>query len=275
MKEDWEAAQGDEARARRVRDFNDLQDENAGRDTGKQLRFTPPESSPQGLAARRDKDRLFWNAQAELSLRIARLRERLDELDRAAERALRRADERLRETQEQLDRARANAATDEHGNRVYFTRDGKRAFYEDGSELTAQQRAAIHAHEGATTWEEQTAADAARLAARDKRDAVQDYRDRLSDARQRIDDGEPLDEQALDDLEARLDAMPDEVRAELESPGPGARRTVSAAATSVPDSKHTGAPPLNASFEAAIAALPSSSPGERAPPVHPLKPEGP
>lgn len=130
-----------------TRDFRDLQDELAGRETGRLRRFGHERGEEPDL---RDRKRRQENEAARLALDIQRLQ----------------IEERLREM-------RDRASHDALGRAVFRAADG-RAYYEDGTELTPEEIDAIEWIEGAPTWEEYRDAAAA-LRAANRRTAAEEY----------------------------------------------------------------------------------------------------
>src|SRR5262245_55622809 len=126
------------ARLKRLQDFNDLQAENAGLNTGKMLRFTSRDQTPQAKAHR---ERQGWTDLLTMQITSERMRERLAELDRASFRALKAAERRAAETCRDLEDIQGRATIDDQGRRIYLTQDRERAFYENGVQLSPDQKA--------------------------------------------------------------------------------------------------------------------------------------
>jgi hypothetical protein len=199
------------AREKRLRDFNDLQDENAGRETGRARRFT--KDSAAALHVRADSDP--WTMALMIEIELLNFYARLDELDRASLRALEAAQRRAREERERLERLRERAATID-GQRAYLTEDGSRAFFENGQELSPRQRETTRWRGGAPSWEQhQDAHRRLEDAVQEERD-IRRYRERIDDARIRLEDGDsPLSADDIAGLEESLEQMPESVRRQL------------------------------------------------------------
>lgn len=233
----------DEQRAKRLKDFNDLQDENAGRDTGKIRRFSSEDRSPVAVAARQSKDRYAWTEFISLQMRLEHIRDRMNELDRASLQAYRLAERKAQEAQDSLDDIQRRATVDEQGRRIYRTEDGQRAFYENGQQLTAAEKDKAKWREGSPSWEQhQDASKRAEEAIRE-RDAIKEYREMLEKNRDRTDD--------LDGLEKDLENMPQGVRDQLEKTG-----AHKSAAHEYMNDRPLSAPDLTAEF-AAVKDMPS------------------
>jgi hypothetical protein len=149
--------------------------------------------------------------------RVRALYDRLEELDRASARAMIEADRRVQETERALEELRRRAALDEHGRRVYRTADGKRAFREDGTELTQQQMDAVDWKGGEPTWEEHQKPRHQVDAAIEEREQIGEFRDRIDTQRRRIDNGGDLSADELAAFEEELEDMPDAVRAQVDN----------------------------------------------------------
>lgn len=116
---------------RERRDFADAQDEAAGRDNGKMRRFRPddPDIDPK-TGQKKDKDDEFTRAITAAALATA---------------------QRLRDLRDAANR-------DAWNRPVFRSVDGIHAFYEDGTELSGDEIAAVQWRPGAPAWEEYRAA---------------------------------------------------------------------------------------------------------------------
>lgn len=203
----------DKARGRRQRDFDDLENERAGRNNGRIKRFFP---APDGSAAEAGAKDAAGLAYVMVTLRQVelRLQEQIDEAALAAARALEEVRQRELAAQARLDEIRRTATRTEDGRTVYRTADGTRAFDEDGNELTPEDMAGIEWADGAATWEEyQTAVDDRAQALRDRQE-IEAYQDRLEQGRDRLERGEPLTAEEADSIRRDIEAMPESVRAQ-------------------------------------------------------------
>ena len=205
---------------RRQRDHDDLQNEIAGRETGRARRFLPEDArSVEG--ARKRRERLTAEAQLVLMLQDPVYRERyeataaaLSSLMQTTATVLARLEEQRVLAQAQVDDIRDKAARLPDGTRVYRDANGV-VRREDGSAVDESLAATI-------IWTGNEPSFEAFRAARDRLDKIQadldaviDYQnDVLGPARDRItdeDDPPSLDEldRILDDLDGK---MPDVVR---------------------------------------------------------------
>lgn len=229
----------DKQREKRQRDLDDAQNEAAGRDTGRIRRFLTEDRSPQAVAAR--KSQLLWNDLLMMTIQSERFRERLDELDRASEYALRVAERRAREAQDHLEQLQKRASTDDDGRRVYLTRDGRHAYDETGQRLTPEAQARVQWKRDAPTWEEYREGYRSSEKAVRELEEIKAYRERLQQGREKLNRGEDLD-----GLEKDLEKMPDGVRRQLEKSG----TQKSAAHEYLRDDPLPSAPDLSAAFAA-------------------------
>jgi len=113
----------------RTQDLADLQDELAGRNTGKQRRFIPRDQDDAELKAKRAEDEKFQTRMT------------------------------LAQAEEHLRKIREEASRDEFDRRVYMTRDGQHAFYENGVELSEDEKSNVQWKPGAPSWEDYQEAD--------------------------------------------------------------------------------------------------------------------
>jgi hypothetical protein len=211
------------AAARRQTDFDDLMLELSGFTRGGIARFLRPEQierirRERGLSAADTGPSHRERRYAELMADITR---RLAVINRALDRAMERARKRLQETRAVLDDIRARASVSEDGRRVYRTDDRRRAFYDDGTELTREEIAKVHWRDGAPTWEQRLAAGEA------VRHAKQDYEDlesckaRADLYRDRMASGDALSADDLLAMKTELDAMPEGLKAAFRGQRPG------------------------------------------------------
>lgn len=212
------------ARLRRITDFNDLQNENAGLDTGKRLRFTSLADTPQ---ARGDSDRRRWlylAATLTLEQRQQQIADYLADLDRASLRALQAAEHRATEAQERLLETQRRASVTAGGRRFYVTADGRHAYFEDRTELTAEQLAMARIESSDAKWETFEQWSETTKATSHELSVIRAHRERILDARDRVAKGEALSAEDIDRLEVDLadldDTMPESVRDALEDSGP-------------------------------------------------------
>jgi len=150
--DDWYSQDEINARAKEQEreDFHDLQDEIAGRDTGKMARFTSEEDRAERGGQEPDSKK---QSHTDLSLQIlmedAAYRSAYDDTLRALQEAEHSAQAAIDETQNQLftnDRElteiQSRASTLPDGTRVYRDKDGN-VFDEDGAQIDASEAEAV------------------------------------------------------------------------------------------------------------------------------------
>lgn len=228
------------------RDFNDLNDELAGREnTGRVKRFLSPEARAEVQEEKR-RETEFHNLlqyllvnDAEYRALFQKVSDRVNEIEIAVARALREANERIAEMEE-------NAHTLD-GKKVFFSRDGKRAYNEDGEEISAADMARITRSDDAPTWEDYDAA-------KRERDDITRYQDDvLNPIKERINDKEnPVPK---DELEGMLDdlvgSIPKTVHVESVHPDTKAKDIGDRSEKSASAEKYLNAPDVKTCFTAA------------------------
>src|SRR5271166_1618125 len=168
------------AAVRRQKDFDALMLELSGFTPGRIPRFLRPEQIERirraaGLgtgASLSDSGRRTIELMESVSQRLATI-------DRALERAMKRSRQRLQETQVLLEEIRARASVSEDGRRAYRTEDRRRAFYDDGQELTREEIAKVHWRHGAPSWEQRQAAGEAVRQAKQAHEDLEAYKARV------------------------------------------------------------------------------------------------
>lgn len=226
-------------------DFKDQQDELAGRENGRMKRFLSPEARPEVQEEKRREaayqsmlDYLLLN-DPEYRALYEKVRDRLDEIERAVAEALQEVNECITQMEE-------NAHT-LNGKKVFFSRDGKRAYTEDGEELSATDMARITRSEDAPTWEDYDAA-------KRERDDITRYQDDvLNPIKERINDKEnPVPK---DELEGMLDDLnkdvPKTVQLKSDRPDQTAKIDEHLSKHSVSTEKYLNAPDMKACFDTA------------------------
>lgn len=135
---------------RRARDFDDLQNELAGNETGRVARFLPPEAAGGNAAEKRRTERAEAHTRLQLLLMSNpeyaslyketgnRLRETQNELDRMRERA----QKLLEDEREAIDRIDARAARDTEGRPMFRDQNGA-VRYADGAPVPDDKADAI------------------------------------------------------------------------------------------------------------------------------------
>lgn len=195
-------------------DFDDLQNENAGWDTGRMARFLSADD-PRSDDAKRKKreqqaveDHRFLELMKDPEYRAlyAELGESLREAEQQTDQAIQAALSELAALEQDIADMEAVAAKDPDGNPVFRTRDG-RVVNANGEELPIEIVAGIVWPDDAPSGEDYFALKAQRNALAERLTALRGYQtDVLGGIRDRYDDTEnPMDKdglrQALDDIE--------------------------------------------------------------------------
>ncbi|MBP7339537.1 hypothetical protein [Niveispirillum sp.] len=188
-------------RVKRQQELDDFNDEVAGRDNGKMRK-----AGADGGSARPHNDILDVMDAMELAAMVwnetfDRITHQLDVLDEANRLALQEADDDLRRIEEE-------ATTLPDGRRVYLSRDGKHAYYEDGTLMSEEDKAAVQWRPNAADWE--TRQEAIR-----QREEIERYQQRIEAARQRLQGAKPgtMSQEELEKIEEDLQRdVPDSVR---------------------------------------------------------------
>lgn len=204
---------------KRKTDFDDLQNEMAGREVGRINRFLSPEVREEikaGKSGRKKDDlsKLQILLIHNTSYRIVyeKAQDTLDRVQSATDRALNIIDNQIQRLQEELDRLEDRAPRLPDGIRVFLSKDGNKAFTENGQELSAMELALVQWDKDVPTWEEyQEVREGLNQALRDKSE-IERYQDRvLIPARDRMNDQE--NPPAEDELREMLDSMTNEMPA--------------------------------------------------------------
>jgi hypothetical protein len=206
------------AAVRRQKDFDTLMDELSGFTCGRIPRFLRPEqierirraaglSTTTGLS---DHGRRYIELMETVSQRLATI-------DREIGRAMKRSRQRVKETQAVLEEIRARASVSEDGRRAYRTEDRRRAFYDDGTQLTREEISKVHWRDGAPSWEQRQAAGEAVRQAKQAHEDLEAYKARADYYHDRMAGGDALSGDDLQDMKADLDAMPAALQAEFTS----------------------------------------------------------
>lgn len=266
-------------RARRQEDSDDLNREAAGVQGNRIARFKGDDAESRlGATNKKDEDvdefaefvllELLASAQD-----IARLRTKIDLLDRASLEALRETDEKLDKARENLERTRDNAYQLPDGRKVYRTEDGKTVYDDRGNQVSPTAITPDAISEESPIWEmRQRAAERVEDLETQRQD-IQDFRSRLDRTGKRLDD-DNITQDELDELDKELESgMPAAVRRHhdrLTANDPNFRadptRATTAAVEHDPRPGFVTAPKLGDSFAVAVAGLPDSSPPTTAAP---------
>jgi hypothetical protein len=208
------------AAVRRQKDFDALMLELSGFTAGRIPRFLRPKEIERiRRAAGLNVGTSLSDARRRTIELMETFSQRLAVIDRALDRAMKKSRQRLQETQVVLEEIRARASVAEDGRRAYRTEDRRKAFYDDGEELTREEISKVHWRHGAPSWEQRQAAGEAVRQARQAYEDLEAYKTRLDYYRDRMDAGDALSEDDLKDMKADLDAMPEGLQAEFTSQG--------------------------------------------------------
>ncbi|MFV0513438.1 MAG: hypothetical protein ACK5MY_07385 [Jhaorihella sp.] len=216
------------AAQRKAQDFDDLQNEIAGRETGRASRFV--DNDRRAGASGKDRDAARDQALSALQQLLQDDPEyaalyndtmgALAEAENATEIALEKALERQRVADSALADLRDNALTLEDGRRIYP--DAAGAFrFEDGSLAEDLGVTAEQWHPGMPGYEEFVAGrDAATAEAETVNEIMRYQVEVLGDARDRLsDEDNPPSADELRDIQTQIDErLPPQVRVELEGP---------------------------------------------------------
>ncbi len=241
-------------------DFKDQQDELAGRENGRMKRFLSPEARPEVQEEKRREaayrsmlDYLLLN-DPEYRALYEKVRDRLAEIDHAVAEALQEVNERIARMEEE--------AHTLNGKKVFFSRDGKRAYTEDGEEVSAADVGRITRNDDASTWEDYGAA-------KKEREGITRYQDDvLNPTRDRLEDKE--NPPSKDDLEGMLEDMEKQAPPAVQSKA----KPHGQEATDIgyPKEKHlSNAPAIQSHFDAARTDIPDLiCEPVSAPPIKPI-----
>ncbi len=187
---------------------------------------------------------LFVDEMLSHEQRLQRLGKRLTELDRLSREALEEADLRVKRAKERLDDVHARANVTADGRRIYRTADGKRAFYENGVEATADEIAAVTWKKDGPTWEQRQ--DGARNwnEAVIQQDKARERVERIQEIKKQVESGQVTRDE-LEQLERETANMSAAMNDALGSRA-GTRR--SAAAEHAPDGSFSKAPDAAGAF---------------------------
>lgn len=209
---------------RRAIDDADLQNEIAGRDTGRQARFLPEHRRERGESARRreastdalSRLQLLLQSDPAYAALYTETMARLAAAETATEVALEKAEAALAEAEADLETLFENAATLPDGTRIFLDAQGN-VVTEDGQPLEGVDPDTIAWPPGAPGYEDVLARKQALEEARERLDEILHYqigvlgeiRDRLTDP-----DNPPTPEELEDMLKRLEEEMPESVREE-------------------------------------------------------------
>ena len=216
---------GLDSQSRAERDRIDLNDEIAGRDTGRIKRFLSQAFSLYGESKEHKEARKF---QSMLELLLTqdphyaalyeKVTKKLEKAKQAIDRALIEVNQRLDESVRMLQMLRASAATLDDGTRVFKSERDGQVYTEDGQRLSDAETDEIVFPDNAPSWEDYQAAQEAYETAQQQKADIEAYqRDVLDPITERLqDEDNPPSMEELEGFEERLDhEMPDIVTAQI------------------------------------------------------------
>lgn len=216
--EDYEIESGNEAEKRRRQDRDDLNNEIAGRNTGRIRRFFPGQD---GLSSGGGRGRAEKEADLMVLARQAdpvwcklyeEVGEKLDRAEQASLLALRDALRREEQARRELEELRERAARLADGRRVYRTGDGTAAYDEDGNRLSDDEFAGVAWNDSQPSWEEECKVTRNWNDAAAEVEEVKAYRSHVGEMRHRHAKGD-LSQDELEQMGEELEAdMPESVR---------------------------------------------------------------
>ncbi|WP_299628381.1 hypothetical protein [uncultured Tateyamaria sp.] len=231
------------SKAKRQRDFDDLQNEISGADTGRMRKFLSPndDRSPDGKRRKAERERTRRTLEElmrdpEYAALYTEFGDRLRGAETEADTALAMIERQLESAHQMIADLEARAARDPDGRLVFQHADG-RVVYADGSDVDPAIAEGIIWPVDAPSSEDYFAAQTQRQALEDKRADWGTYRnDVLGDMRNRYDSEDPA--MSLDDLKRDLDRIqrlnPANISLEQDSAPMDAPVVETAAAISVP-----------------------------------------
>lgn len=250
-----------------LRDMIDINNEIAGRETGRAKRFSAADDAGNPDAERKKDERrineLLRRLQdpeyAQLYKEAAKL---ITNADEAVERALRRLERDGELAAEKLDGIKSRAAELPDGRKVFQDKDG-RLIAEDGSDVTDKRDTITGLSEGLARWEDYESARKRLEDIERRKRELRDYRDDvLEPARDRLSDPEnPPSKEELEDIIKRVRNMPADARAELMKMDAGYKPPVTSgsAAAKEHDGEAKIGPDMLGQFRLASADIPDES----------------
>jgi hypothetical protein len=234
-----------------LRDLIDLQNETAGRESGRTKRFLTSDHPDTPEAKEREKERRF----TALMLRLlepdyARLFEEtaktITRADEAAARAAHRIAQASALADGRLEALRENAAELPDGRKVFKAANG-RIYAEDGSDVSALKDKIKGLTERSPSWEEFTEARREAEALENDRQEVEAFRqDVIDPAKERLSDQDnpPSEEELKEIMDGIEEKMPEAVRAEYDAALVSAEASPPVQGSAA--DKYLGAAPMNA-----------------------------
>lgn len=206
-----------------LRDLIDINNESAGRDTGRLQRFSASSRYEGSESQKREKERRLSNLMYLLqNPHYARLYRQavdaVDEADRAAARALLKLEREGELAAQHLRELKEAAAQLPDGRKVFQSKNG-RIYTEDSEDVTHLRDAMTGLTDASPSWEEfQKARDHAQDIERRKQEVETYQREIIDPAKERLADTEnPLSIEELEHLGTLKDRAPSDVRAQYDT----------------------------------------------------------
>ncbi len=202
-------------------DLDDYNDEIAGRDTGRIKRFLSREARDH-LEDGKDKKSIEKLSLLDILLMTdpvyaqlySDVMEKIEEIDRAVNKALMLANQRIDDLETNLADIRERAQRLSDGTLIYKSQDGT-VFSDDGILVSQQEIGDVRWKPSDPSWEERREAGEALDLAYRKKEEIEEYRDgTLQHAKDRMNDRDnPPDKEKLEELiQGLVDGQPREVR---------------------------------------------------------------
>ncbi len=200
--------------ARRAKDFDDLQNEMAGRDVGRMNRFVCEDRNPARASGNRRAERaealtrlqLLMTTNPAYAALYEEVTNLLSEAETLTEAAIEQAEEELRTANEALEDALSRAPRLEDGRRVFRDENGQ-IWSEDGDLITGVDAESVVWPENALTREDHLRRKEGVDEAQQRLDALRAYQtDVLGAARDRLSDPEnPASRGELEDIKREIE----------------------------------------------------------------------
>lgn len=257
-----------DSRAARERDMIDLNNEIAGRDTGRAARFFASGGSAsyaQAEEKKKEERRMTMLAyllanDAQYAATYTRVLDKLQRAQDAARRAMLDISQRLDVANTRLDDMRARAAELPDGTKVFRSEKSGDVYTQEGRKLTDQERSTVEIPNDAPSHEEYQHAKHSRDEAQEQKRQVEGYeREVLHPALRRMhDEDDPVLREEMEKIEHHADeAMPDIMRQQITKYDQSQSPTSKPAAVYMTmGDANPDLPDLNAAFSQASSAAP-------------------
>ena len=206
---------GLDSKRRTERDRIDLNDEIAGRDTGRIKRFLSQTFSLYGETKEQQAERQFrtlldllLSQDPHYAALYEKVSKKLEKAKQAVDRALLEVNQRLEDSLRTLQMLSASAASLDDGTKVFKSERDGQVYTEDGQRLSDAEADGIVFSDNAPSWEDyQTAQDAYATAQQQKADLEAYQREVLAPITERMQDEEnPPSMEELEEFEERLES---------------------------------------------------------------------